>query len=147
MSLILTYLLSEWAQNPEILWEDRAVQGKSCPLTKVKQNRTITWESFYPSELQGGKKPLPHCIWGQICVNMDITAKGHKWYSILHQEHYLSRRDNRQGSTFSHQVQGHLSRNQATLLPKSSILFASPTVQVLYAFKDHRTQNNIKNMI
>ena len=46
----------------------------------------------------------------------------------LHQEHHLRETDNSQGSIFSHQIQGHLSRRVTTVIPELSTLFPNPTV-------------------
>lgn len=60
------------------------------------------------------------CLVGQVCVKMDIRAKGYKRRSLLHQVHLLKRTDNILGCTLPDQVHGQLSRMVITQLPKSS---------------------------
>lgn len=98
-------------------------QAKFCSLAKAEQ---IIWESFQGSELQGANS-LCYTVFGARFVSK-WTQRQKDTHYILHQEHLLLETDNRRGSIFSHQVQGHLSRKVATVIPELSTLFPNPIV-------------------
>lgn len=126
----------------ENLYRDRAMQEKSCPLIKVEQNKSL--ETLSMGQSCRGQIGTVTLYFGPgLCQN---GYHGKRTQMTQHlAPRALSETENRLGSTFSHQVQGHLSRRVATVLPELSTLFPNPIVQVLYSFKDGGSQNIINS--
>lgn len=78
--------------------------------------------------------------WAGACLQIATKPRGPRRHTIVHQQHFLKGTDNNiQGSPFSHQNQGHLSRTVAILLPKSPFLLSIPSAITLSEVTGLRT--------